>query len=145
MVNLFTSERIYIPVVCAICINSANEILVFKKREGKANAGLWEFPGGKVEHNEKPEQALIREIKEELGVDILIVKHAATVHYCYPEICIELIGFIVTLSKLPDTLKDHDDMKFVPANALNGICLAPADRELITKYGELSKTANYNF
>ncbi len=132
--NLFISERSFIPVVCAICVNTSNEVLVFKRKAGKTNAGLWEFPGGKVELNEDPGQALVREIKEELSVDITIVKHAATIQYCYPEICIELIGFIGILNILPVLLKDHDEMRFVQADRLDSIHLAPADRELFTKY-----------
>ncbi len=57
-------------VVAAALINEVHEILVQKRPEGKALAGLWEFPGGKVEPGESPEEALVREIREELGVVI---------------------------------------------------------------------------
>ena len=55
-------------VVAAALVNQANEIFVQKRPIGKAMAGLWEFPGGKVEHEETPESALVRELKEELGI-----------------------------------------------------------------------------
>lgn len=57
-------------VVAAALINDRNEILLAQRPEGKRLSGKWEFPGGKVEANESPEAALVRELKEELGVDI---------------------------------------------------------------------------
>jgi 8-oxo-dGTP diphosphatase len=57
-------------VVAVALTNEAGEILLQMRPEGRAMAGLWEFPGGKVETGESPESALVREVKEELGVDI---------------------------------------------------------------------------
>ncbi len=57
-------------VVAAALVNQANEILIQKRPKGKAMAGLWEFPGGKVEAGESPVSALIRELKEELGIHV---------------------------------------------------------------------------
>lgn len=59
-------------VVAAALTNEAGEILLQKRPEGRSMAGLWEFPGGKVEAGETPESALIREIKEELGIDLIV-------------------------------------------------------------------------
>lgn len=55
-------------VVAAILINEKNEILLTQRPEGKSLAGLWEFPGGKIEPDESPEEALVRELKEEIGI-----------------------------------------------------------------------------
>jgi 8-oxo-dGTP diphosphatase len=57
-------------VVAAALTNQAGEILLQKRPEGKQMAGLWEFPGGKVEPNESPESALVRELREELGIEV---------------------------------------------------------------------------
>lgn len=58
-------------LVCAVAlIDTDGRILLAQRPEGKSLAGMWEFPGGKVEHNELPEAALRREIKEELGIDL---------------------------------------------------------------------------
>ncbi|GBQ15571.1 bifunctional GNAT family N-acetyltransferase/(deoxy)nucleoside triphosphate pyrophosphohydrolase [Swaminathania salitolerans] len=57
-------------VVAAVLVDRENRVLIARRPPGKPLAGLWEFPGGKVEHNESPEQALIRELHEELGVDL---------------------------------------------------------------------------
>lgn len=56
-------------VVAAVLVDDQNRILLAQRPAGKSMAGLWEFPGGKVQDNETPEQALARELKEELGVD----------------------------------------------------------------------------
>jgi 8-oxo-dGTP diphosphatase len=58
-------------VVAAALTNQAGEILLQRRPEGKQMAGLWEFPGGKVDVGESPESALVRELKEELGIDVL--------------------------------------------------------------------------
>ncbi len=57
-------------VVAAALTNQAGEILLQKRPEGRQMAGLWEFPGGKVDAGESPESALVRELKEELGIDV---------------------------------------------------------------------------
>lgn len=62
------SKRMVLVVACAL-IDADNRILLAQRPEGKSMAGLWEFPGGKVEPGEIPEEALIRELKEELGVE----------------------------------------------------------------------------
>ena len=60
--------KIVLVAACAL-IDADNRVLIAKRPEGKTLAGLWEFPGGKVEPGETPEAALIRELKEELGID----------------------------------------------------------------------------
>ena len=61
--------KLLLVVACAL-VDSDNRILIAQRPEGKQLAGLWEFPGGKIEPGERPEQALIRELKEELGIDV---------------------------------------------------------------------------
>ncbi|EFO33505.1 NTP pyrophosphohydrolase [Roseibium sp. TrichSKD4] len=61
--------KLVLVVACAL-VDADGRILLAQRPEGKSMAGLWEFPGGKVEHGERPEISLIRELKEELGIDI---------------------------------------------------------------------------
>ena len=69
MVVDMSGETIVLVAACAL-IDTDGRVLISQRPEGKAMAGLWEFPGGKVEPGERPETALIRELKEELGIDV---------------------------------------------------------------------------
>ena len=83
-------------------IDKDNRVLLAKRPEGKAMAGLWEFPGGKVEAGETPEAALVRELQEELGIEVRIGEFICESEYQYPHIHIRLL---VRLSeKWPKTI-----------------------------------------
>ncbi len=62
--------RPVVPVVCVALVDADGRVLLAQRPEGKPMAGLWEFPGGKLHDGETPENALIRELKEELGIDV---------------------------------------------------------------------------
>jgi 8-oxo-dGTP diphosphatase len=64
---LNSGQRLLLVAACAL-IDAQNRVLVARRPEGKSLAGLWEFPGGKIERGESPEHAIIRELREELGV-----------------------------------------------------------------------------
>lgn len=59
-----------VPIVCAALVDGEGQVLLQQRPKGKAMAGLWEFPGGKIAAGESPEAALCRELKEELGLDV---------------------------------------------------------------------------
>jgi len=63
------SHRLVLVVACAL-LDADGRVLISQRPEGKALAGLWEFPGGKIEPGERPEETLIRELKEELGIEV---------------------------------------------------------------------------
>jgi 8-oxo-dGTP diphosphatase len=69
VVGDMSGETIVLVVACAL-VDKDGRVLISQRPEGKAMAGKWEFPGGKVEPGERPETALIRELKEELGIDV---------------------------------------------------------------------------
>jgi 8-oxo-dGTP diphosphatase len=66
------------------------KILISKRRTGQSYAGYWELPGGKIEPGELPFQTIIRELKEELDIDVTRAKFISTVHYQYPEFYVTL-------------------------------------------------------
>jgi 8-oxo-dGTP diphosphatase len=89
-------ETDYIPVVCAI-IEKNKTILAAKRNSTQTNAGLWEFPGGKVDTGETPSEALHRELLEELNATVRIIKELPPVYHIYPWISIQLIPFVCEL------------------------------------------------
>jgi 8-oxo-dGTP diphosphatase len=104
--------------------------VLLARRPPHKHLGLkWEFPGGKVEVDESPERALIREIKEELGCDIIVQRALPRSRHQYPTVAIEMIPFQCTLapgSPAPHP-HEHTEIAWVTIDALNTYDLAPAD------------------
>ena len=119
-------------VACAL-VDTDGRVLICKRPEGKALAGLWEFPGGKVEPGEGPEAALIREMDEELGITItasclapfVFASHSyQTFHLLMPlYLCRRWEGVVVA--------KEHAALAWVKPNALNTYAMPPADAPLV--------------
>ncbi|NJM39168.1 MAG: (deoxy)nucleoside triphosphate pyrophosphohydrolase, partial [Akkermansiaceae bacterium] len=82
-----------LDVVCGVIENSSGEFLACLRPAGKHLGGLWEFPGGKVDPGESPETALVRELREELGVKVEVGAALTPVIWTYPERVIHLIPF----------------------------------------------------
>src|SRR5690554_3429200 len=79
--------------VSAAIIKENDKILIAQRGSNKSNALKWEFPGGKIEENETPEESLIREIKEELNIDIKVVDFFCENTYKYPSVKIKLLAY----------------------------------------------------
>ena len=115
-----------IKVVAAI-IKRNNQILIAKRSSGDY-AGLWEFPGGKIENNETSKNALIREIKEELEIDINIYEYLTCVEYDYPKFHLSMECFICSLNNNTIQLHDHSAIKWIDINDdIKNINWVPAD------------------
>lgn len=115
-----------IKVVAAI-IKRNNQILIAKRSYGDY-AGLWEFPGGKIENNETSKNALIREIKEELEIDINIDEYLTCVEYDYPNFHLSMECFICSLDNDTIQLHDHSTIKWIDINDdIKNINWVPAD------------------
>ncbi|MCK4258454.1 MAG: (deoxy)nucleoside triphosphate pyrophosphohydrolase [Halanaerobiales bacterium] len=116
--------------VTAAIISKDNKYLIARKKKGNL-AGLWEFPGGKIEPNETPEECLQREIKEEFDIDITVDSYLATSRYTYPHAEIELIGYHATY--IDGELKpiDHDLIEWVTPEEMAEYNFAPADLPLV--------------
>jgi 8-oxo-dGTP diphosphatase len=126
-------------VVAAALIDADNRVLVAQRPQGKQLAGLWEFPGGKVDSGERPEQALIRELREELGIEVrepclaplTFASHAyEDFHLLMPlYVCRRWEGFVVS--------REGQALKWLPARQLRDIPMPPADEPLIPALIEL--------
>ncbi|MGF7042018.1 (deoxy)nucleoside triphosphate pyrophosphohydrolase [Mucilaginibacter lappiensis] len=123
-----------IKVTCALIINNEERILA-AQRSNNMNLPLkWEFPGGKIEANETPEACLIREIKEELNIEIQIIKALPPNTHSYPNITIKLMPFICGHVKGDIILKEHADFKWLHKNELLALDWADADIPIVKYY-----------
>lgn len=120
-----------IEVVAAI-LEKENKILIAKKREGKPLAGLWEFPGGKIEEGETPEESLIRELMEEMNIKVRVNEYVGESIYDYGDgKVISLKGFTAEIIEGDIKLTDHDEYKWVTLEEICNYRIAPADIPLI--------------
>lgn len=115
-----------IRVVGAV-FHDGERILACRKKPGKPLEGHWEFPGGKIEPGETPEQALEREIREELNLIAEVGQKVTTTTYEYDFATIELTTFYCTLVDGDLRLTDHDDTKWVTSTEATHLTWAPAD------------------
>lgn len=115
-----------IKVVCGIIWND-KKVFIARRKPGKSLAGFWEFPGGKIEANENPETALIRELEEELGMIVKIHRHFGNIIHHYDGSSIELMAFECNYISASFHLTDHDEIAFVYPIELSDYLIAPAD------------------
>lgn len=133
-----TEKPLLLVVACAL-VDADRRVLIAQRPEGKAMAGLWEFPGGKVEPGETPEAALIRELEEELGVStrtaclapLTFASHAyESFHLLMPVfVCRKWVG-------LPRP-REHAALKWVRPVALRDYPMPPADLPLVAPLCDL--------
>ncbi|NVK03438.1 MAG: (deoxy)nucleoside triphosphate pyrophosphohydrolase [Flavobacteriia bacterium] len=117
-----------IEVVCAMIVKNGR-VWMGQRPNHKHMGGFYEFPGGKVHDGEGEEEALKRELLEELGVKAEIVRRLGEVEYAYPEKTIRLIAFEVFTQNRID-LKEHIDERWIEWTAEAHSDWAPADRAL---------------
>lgn len=122
-----------VPVVCAI-IERGGLFLAAKRAQGQSNALLWEFPGGKVRDRESAEDALEREIREELGVVVKIIKRLRSSAHTYPWISIELVPFICTIFSGDPHAHEHSELRWVNKKEALKLPWAPADVPVLEEY-----------
>ena len=120
-------------------IDDENKILIGKRPLGKAFEKLWEFPGGKVEKNETVEQAIIRETKEEINIDLSMncIAPLAFSTYRNENVNIVILLFISRKWHLEPICKFHTELKWVKANSLNQYKMPSANTYLISSLQDL--------
>lgn len=122
--------------VSAAIIRQENKIFVTQRGYGKFK-GYWEFPGGKIEAGETPEQALYREILEELDTEVAVGELVETVEYDYPDFHLVLYCFFCTVRSGNLYLKEHADARWLSKENLDSVEWLPADLDLIRKLKQL--------
>lgn len=128
-------DRKVIKVVAAI-IRDGDKIYATQRGFGEFKGG-WEFPGGKIEEGETPEQALIREIKEELDTEIEVGELIDVVEYDYPTFHLLMNCYWCKIVSGDLVLKEHDAARWLNRDELFDVEWLPADIELIDKIGRI--------
>lgn len=118
-----------IKVVAAI-IQKENKILATKRGYGEF-INMWEFPGGKIELGETKEQALVREIKEELNIEISVDKFALDIEYQYPNFYLFMSCFMCSIKECSIEFLEHNDGKWITKEELNTLNWLPADIDAV--------------
>lgn len=123
--------------VTAAIIIDKNKILIAQRGANEKLAGKWEFPGGKIELGETPQECLKREIKEELEVDIAVGNYLGESIYTYPNGEIKLIAYFATILDGDIKLSVHDKVEWITISQIDKYDFAPADIPFIEKLKEV--------
>lgn len=107
--------------------------LIAKRKRGDRFAGLWEFPGGKLERGETPEECLVRELSEELGIGIEVGRCLGSVRYSSPAIDIELVAYRASHLSGSFCLQDHEEVRWVSPSEISLYALTEPDKLLLQK------------
>jgi 8-oxo-dGTP diphosphatase len=125
-------SRLLLVVACAL-LDQDGRVLIAQRPEGKALAGLWEFPGGKVETGEAPEATLIRELQEELGITVKepCLAPLTFASFAYPDFHLLMPLYVCRRWEGVVIAREHQALKWVRPNELRQFPMPPADEPLI--------------
>ena len=123
--------------VVAALIWEGDKFLACQRPANKARGLLWEFVGGKVEPGDTPEQALIRECREELDVTVAPRDVFMTVIHEYPDLTVRLILFNAVIAEGTPKLLEHNDLRWITTAQIDELEFCPADEEILKKLKEL--------
>ncbi len=130
--------KLLVVVACAL-IDAEKRILIAQRPEGKSLAGLWEFPGGKIDANERPEPALIRELYEELGITVkeACLAPLTFASHAYPDFHLLMPLYVCRRWEGSVMSKEGQALKWVSPRDLRNHAMPPADEPLIAPLIEL--------
>jgi 8-oxo-dGTP diphosphatase len=126
------SVKLVLVAACAL-IDADGRVLLAQRPPGKSMAGLWEFPGGKVESGERPEQSLIRELKEELGIDVKeeCLAPLTFASHLYPDFHLLMPLYVCRRWEGTVEAREAQRLKWVRPHDLRNYPMPPADEPLI--------------
>jgi 8-oxo-dGTP diphosphatase len=130
--------KLRLRVVAAALFDADGRVLIAQRPEGKHMAGWWEFPGGKVADGESDRDALVRELREELGIESRAHRVITTMAHEYPDRVVELILWHASLVSGEPRGLDGQQLKWVDCQSLGSERLLPADLPLIPALQALS-------
>ena len=131
MDSITMNERKHIVVVAAIIVRDGR---IFATQRGYGDwKDWWEFPGGKIEPGESPEDALKREIREELATEIEVDELLTTVEYDYPKFHLTMHCYLCTIISGDLSLLEHEDARWLALDELDCVKWLPADKDVIEK------------
>ncbi len=122
-----------IPVTAGVILSDVDNILITRRREGDSLAGKWEFPGGKIRKGESPEACLVREIREELAIEIAVEGLLHAVNHHYPHQDVLLLAYLCRFVNGVIQLNAHSDFRWVEAKCLSEMNLADADISIVKR------------
>lgn len=130
--------RLLLVAACAL-IDPDGRVLVAQRPEGKNMAGLWEFPGGKVEAGERPEETLIRELHEELGIRVKepCLAPFTFASHAYSDFHLLMPLYLCRRWEDTPTAREHQALKWVKPRDLSTLAMPPADLPLIPMLRDL--------
>ena len=117
--------------VTAAIIEEGGKVLVARRRPGGHMGGKWEFPGGKIEPGETPEQSLVRELAEELAIEARVREFLCRTFYEGDGVSLELLVYRVERVFGEPALNEHDEVRWVSPGELPGYDLAESDRKVV--------------
>ncbi len=117
---------------------SKKRIFATQRGYGEFKDG-WEFPGGKIEDGETPEEAIVREIKEELDTLIRVEKYVDTIEYDYPEFHLSMDCFLCSIVEGDLVLKEHEAARWLTGETIDSVDWLPADITILDKVKALLK------
>jgi len=120
-----------ITEVVAALIWQGEKFMICQRPAHKARGLLWEFVGGKVEPGETGEQALVRECREELAVEIAVGEVFMDVTHTYPDLTVHLVLYHATIAKGEPQMLEHNDIRWITPAEIGNYAFCPADEEIL--------------
>ena len=127
------SVKLVLVAACAL-IDLDGRVLIGQRPPGKEMAGLWEFPGGKIRHGERPEDAVIRELQEELGIAVSepCLAPLTFASHAYPDFHLLMPLYVCRRWEGTMTAREHARLAWVRPNRLRDYPMPPADEPLVS-------------